>query len=211
VLVGTALWIGEADRPLTRIADLTHVGARYAAPSPRSRYVAVVGADGVWIVGLRDGSLRALSGSSGGCTNGIAWSKDETLLAWIDCSDLSVHITDVATDRVVRTIAGPATGLTAMPTGDLVVTRDSDEHGEGARSIGVVYTFGGTEKARFMGYAWSLSADGRYLLNVGSCCAGGPSSSLTDLRAPAAPPVMLPGVAAWTADGRILVTAFTRS
>jgi len=81
--------------------------------------------------------------------------------------------------------------------------------GEGARSLGIVYGFDGTEKARYLGYAWSISADGRYLLDIGSCCAGTPTSRLVDLRAPNASSVALPGIASWTADGRILVLGWT--
>ena len=102
-------------------------------------------------------------------------------------------------------------GMSALRKACFIVTRDSGQQGEGARSLGVVYSFAGTEKARYLGYAWSISADGRYLLNIGSCCAGGQSSSLVDLRTPDAQPVGLPGIASWTADGRIVVTSFSRS
>jgi len=210
VLVGGAeLWSGQPSGPLTRIADLKSVHALAATPSPRGTFVGIVGTDAVWVADLRDGAVRAVAGSTGGCGNGLAWSKDESLLAWMDCANLSVRVTDVAKNRIVRTIDGVATGLTGLPTGDLIVSRDSGENGEGARRLGVVYSFTGTEKARYLGYAWSLSADGRYLLNIGSCCAGGPSSSLVDLRAPDPKPISLPGIASWTADGRIIVTSFS--
>jgi hypothetical protein len=166
---------------------------------------------GISLVSLRDGSVRAVPGSSGSCDPGLAWSRDEALLAWIDCVTRTVRITDVATGRVLRTIDGAAVAVDALLTGDLIVTRDSGETGAGARSLGVVYGFDGTEKARYLGYAWGLSADGRYLLNIGSCCAGGPSSTITDLRSPGSQPVFLPGLASWMADGRILVAgSFTR-
>lgn len=211
LLIGSALWVGRPDQPLARIVDLAQVQPLNAVPSPGGTYVAVAGAQAVWLFDLRDGSARVLPGSSGGCARGFAWSEDEHLLAWIDCAALSVRITDAATNRIVRTIDGGANALSGLPTGDFIVTRDSGQQGEGARSLGVVYSFGGTEKARYLGYAWSISADGRYLLNIGSCCAGGPSSSLVDLQRPDAQPVGLPGIASWTADGRILVTSFSRS
>ena len=211
LLIGNALWLGRPDKPLARVANLAQVQPLNAAPSPGGTYVAVAGAQAVWLFDLRDGSARVLPGSSGGCARGFAWSQDEHLLAWIDCATLSVRVTDAVTNRIVRIIDGVANTLSGLPTGDFIVTRDSGQQGEGARSLGVVYSFGGTEKERYLGYAWSISADGRYLLNIGSCCAGGPSSSLTDLGTPNAQPIGLPGIASWTADGRILVTSFSRS
>ena len=211
VLVGSSVWVGRPEQPFARIADISQVQPLNAAPSPGGSYVAIAGAQAVWLFSLRDGSARALTGSSGGCARGFAWSQDERLLASIDCETLSVRITDTATSRIVRIIDGVANSLAGLPTGDFIVTRDSGQQGEGARSLGVVYSFAGTEKARYLGYAWSISADGRYLLNIGSCCAGGQSSSLVDLRTPDAQPVGLPGIASWTADGRIVVTSFTRS
>jgi hypothetical protein len=212
LLVGTSVWLGPATAvPLRLVADISRVQATSARPSPAGSYAAVAGADGVSLVNLRDGSVRAVTGSSGSCDPGLAWSRDETLIAWIDCATLAVRITDVATNRTVRTIDGVSRGLAALPTGDLIVTRDSGQTGEGARSLGVVYGFDGTEKAQYLGYAWSLSTDGRYLLNIGSCCAGGPTSTISDLRSPGMEPVMLPGLASWTVDGRILVAgSFTR-
>jgi hypothetical protein len=212
LLVGSSVWLGPATAaPLRTVADIGRLQATSAQPSPAGTYVAVVGADGVSLVNLGDGSVRPVTGSSSSCNPGLAWSRDETLIAWIDCATPAVRITDVATGRTVRTIDGASRALAALPTGDLIVTRDSGETGEGARSLGVVYGFDGTEKARYLGYAWSLSADGRYLLNIGSCCAGGPTSTISDLRSPAMQPVMLPGLASWTLDGRILVAgSFTR-
>jgi hypothetical protein len=211
LLIGSALWLGRPDQPLARIANLAQVQPLNGVPSPDGTYVVVAGAQAVWLFDLRDGSARVVPGSSGGCARGFAWSEDEHLLAWIDCATLSVRVTDTATNRIVRIIDGVATALSGLPTGDFIVTRDSGQQGEGARSLGVVYSFAGTEKARYLGYAWSISAEGRYLLNIGSCCAGGPSSSLTDLGTPNAQPIGLPGIASWTADGRILVTSFSRS
>lgn len=211
LLIGSTLWLGRPDQPLARIANLAQVQPLNAVPSPGGAYVAVAGAQAVWLFDLRDGSARVLPGSSGGCARGFAWSQDEHLLAWIDCATLSVRISDAATNRIVRIIDGVANALSGLPTGDFILTRDSGQQGEGARSLGVVYSFGGIEKARYLGYAWSISADGRYLLNIGSCCAGGPSSSLVDLQRPDAQPIGLPGIASWTADGRILVTSFSRS
>ncbi len=212
LLVGSSVWLGSATaEPLRMVADLSRQQPTFAQPSPAGTYVAVVGADAVSLVNLRDGSVRPVTGSSGSCAPGLAWSRDETLIAWIDCATLAVRITDVASGRTVRTIDGVSRALAALPTGDLIITRDSGQTGEGARSLGVVYGFDGTEKARYLGYAWSVSADGRYLLNIGSCCAGGPSSTISDLRSPSMQPVMLPGLASWTVDGRILVAgSFTR-
>jgi hypothetical protein len=190
---------------MRQVADLGGLRPISAQLSPRGRYVAVAGPDRIVVVDLRDRSVRQITGSTRGCVPGLAWSSDDRLLAWLDCAAAAVWISDVATNTVVRSIAGAARNVVSMPSGDIVVTRESGEQGAGARSLGVVYSFDGVEKARYLGYAWSASADGRYLLNIGSCCAGGPSSSLTDLRSPGAPPIFLPGIASWTADGRILV------
>lgn len=190
---------------MRRVADLAGLAPAIAQVSPRGTYVAVSGPGRTVVVDLRDGGIRGLTGSSGSCTPAPAWSADESLLAWIDCATSTVRITDVAKNAIVRTIDGDAKNVVTMPTGDLIVTRESGETGAGARSLGVVYGFDGTKREQYLGYAWSISADGRYLLNIGSCCAGGPTSTLTDLRMPSAQRIVLPGLASWTTDGRILV------
>src|SRR5438105_1392301 len=73
VLVGGAeLWSGQPSGPLTRIADLKRVHALAATPSPRGTFVGIVGTDAVWVADLRDGAVRAVAGSTGGCGNGLA-------------------------------------------------------------------------------------------------------------------------------------------
>lgn len=208
LFVGHGAWVGGPHgETLRRVADLAGVEATSAQPSPKGGYVAIAAPDAVRVVRIADGSIRTIPGSGQGCGSGLAWSADDKLLAWIDCAAKAVRVSDASTGGVVRTLAGETRAVASMPTGDLIVTRDSGERGEGQRSLGIVYGFDGTEKARYLGYAWSVSADGRFLLNIGSCCAGGPSSRLSDARTPGAPEVMLPGIASWTADGRILVTS----
>jgi hypothetical protein len=87
------------------------------------------------------------------------------------------------------------------------VSRESGEQGQGARALWVVYGFDGVEKVRYLGYAPSLSPDGRYLLDA-TCCAG-LASSIRDLRnSPDVQPIQFAGQASWLPDGRVLVLTY---
>ena len=114
-----------------------------------------------------------------------------------------MRIAEVATARIVRTLAGGAYGIATLLTGDLIVGDASAENGEGARLSWTVYGLDGVAKAHYLGYRPTLSPDGRYLLD-GTCCAG-EGSTLTDLRTSGAQPKPFGGTASWLPDGRILV------
>ena len=92
--------------------------------------------------------------------------------------------------------------MISLLSGDFAIVRESGEQGEGSRRLFIVYSFDGTEKARYLGYSISSSPNGRYLLD-GSCCAG-EGSALTDL-ASGQPTVGFAGSATWLRDGRVVV------
>jgi hypothetical protein len=94
-------------------------------------------------------------------------------------------------------------GVTPLLTGDFAVSRESGEHGEGQRRLIVVYSFAGAEKARYLGYAPTLSPDGRYMLD-GTCCAG-EGFVLTDLQTSGQPVRAVAGIAMWLPEGRVIV------
>jgi hypothetical protein len=70
-----------------------------------------------------------------------------------------------------------------------------------------VFSFDGTERARYLAHYPALSPDGRYMID-GTCCAG-QGFVLQDLRAPDQPGRTIAGSARWLADGRLLVIAFS--
>ncbi len=222
VLVGSKIWIGPADgsalKAIANATDPSGARARIAQASPRGRSLAFATPSVVGIVDLTSGAVRFLAQPKRSCDSGpyrtpgnLAWSSDERLLAWIDCgadgttANARVRIVDVAADRTVRLIEGGANSVAPQLSGDLVIYRDSGEQGAGARGLFVVLDFNGVEQARRLAYSHELSPDGRYLLQIATCCAGQPNSSLTDLATPSAQPIPLPGVGTWIADGRVLV------
>jgi hypothetical protein len=163
------------------------------------------------IVGLGSGSMRSIAGHYDQCAipigSRLAWSGDDARLAVVECDASAptrgVRIVDAASGRSVRTLEGGDFGVTSLLTGDVAIPRDSGERGQGSRRLFVVFSFDGIEKARYLGYAPTLSPDGRYLLD-GTCCAG-EGFVLTDLSAPDPSPPAIAGRAMWLADGRVLV------
>ena len=215
VLVGRQLWVSDPRGSAMRlVADARNAAgdiAGSAAPSPRGTFVALAWSDRVTVVDDGDGSLREISRDISLCAGrggpSLAWSLDERFLAWADCGATAgaarVRIAEVATARIVRTLAGGAYGIATLPTGDLIVGDASAENGEGARLSWTIYGLDGVAKAHYLGYRPTLSPDGRYLLD-GTCCAG-EGSTLTDLRTSGAQPKPFGGTASWLPDGRILV------
>jgi hypothetical protein len=214
VLVGDSVWTAASDgtaiRTVTELRGL--IAPRSAEVSAVGNYVALEWDDKVALVDLRSGSMRAISDHHNDCALPIqplarfAWSQDETRLATLECDASTptptVRITEIASGRIVKTIEGGELGVTPLLTGDFAVPRESGEHGEGSRRLFVIYSFDGTEKGRYLGYAVSASPNGRYLLD-GSCCAG-EGSGLTDLAAPGRQ-VGFGGAASWLRDGRVVV------
>jgi len=211
VLVGNAVWTAASDGTgLHTVTDLRGLSApRSAEVSAAGNYVALEWADKIAVVDLRSGSMRLISNHHDDCALpiGFAWSQDETRLATLECDASTpapiVRITEIQTGRIVKNIEGGDLGVVPLLTGDFAVPRDSSEQGEGSRRLFIVYSFDGTEKARYLGYAISASPNGRYLLD-GSCCAG-EGSALTDLAASGQPKVGFAGAAAWLRDGRVVV------
>jgi len=215
VLVGDSVWTAAKDGTAVRtVSELRGLAApKTAAVSPAGNYVALGWADKVAIVDLRSGSMRVIPDHHDECDLPIqplahfAWSQDEIRLATLECATSAptphVRITDLASGRTVSTIEGGDLGVFSLLTGDFAIAKESGEHGEGSRRLFVVYSFGGSEKARYLGYAVSASPNGRYLLD-GSCCAG-EGSGLTDLAAPGQPHIGFGGSATWLRDGRVVV------
>jgi hypothetical protein len=138
----------------------------------------------------------------------LAWSKDGALLAGTDDdanigATVRVRIVDVATDRTVRTIEGSARDISAFPTGELLIVRETDRIRE---FLGLVVGFDGVEHRRYVaGGAWWMSPDAKYLLQMEpSGGAGYPALTLIDLATGRSTPT---GAAAlfvgWSADGRL--------
>jgi hypothetical protein len=215
VLVGDAVWIASADGTGARnVKDLSSLSTpRTASVSPLGSYVALEWADQLAIVDLRSGAMRAIADHRDDCDlpisplSRVAWSQDELRLAMLECDASTatprVRIAEIASGRIVKTIEGGELGVAPLLSGDFALARESGERGEGSRRLFVVYSFDGTEKGRYLGYAISASPNGRYLLD-GSCCAG-EGSALTDLSAPGQPKVGFAGSATWLRDGRVLV------
>jgi hypothetical protein len=213
VLVAEAVWVGAADgSSIRKVADLSGLGRpQTAAVSLLGSSIALGWSDRLVIVALGSGSMQTISGYRDDCAipSGprLAWSNDDARLAAVECDASApatrVRIVDVASGRTVRTLEGGDLGVTSLLTGDLAVPRESGEQGAGSRRLVVVFSFLGIEKARYLGYAPTLSPDGRYLLD-GTCCAG-EGFVLTNLRAPDPSQPAIAGRAMWLADGRVLV------
>jgi hypothetical protein len=138
-------------------------------------------------------------------TNRAAWSKDEGRVAVMECAvdgAATTRIIDIAAARAVAVVAGGKFGIVAALSGDLLVSRDSGENGEGARLLWAQVSFTGVEKAQHLARGPGLSLDGRYLTDP-SCCAG-EGFELRDLSAGGAS-VGIQGSAQWLRDGRLLV------
>jgi hypothetical protein len=221
LLVGHDVWIGNGDGTVMRkIADAGAVAGNLpwtAVPSPNGERIALwaYSSDGhVAIVDLRDGRVSRIRGPFrrfGFDTRvSLAWSRDGALLAGTDSDSEAeptkarVRIVDVAADRTVRTIEGRAYTVSALPTGELLVVRESDEHGQGARDLGLVVGFDGVERRRYLGGGWSMSPDARYLLQIESSAAGFPRYTLIDLSTGRSSGFhVASGFGRWLADGRL--------
>jgi hypothetical protein len=215
VLVGDSVWTAARDGTGVRtVTELRGLAApKTAALSAVGNYLVLGWPDKVAILDLRLGSMRFISDHHDECDLPIdplarfAWSQDETRLATLECAASAptpnVRITDLVSGRIVTTIEGGDLGVVSLLSGDFAIVRDSGEQGEGSRRLFIVYSFDGTEKARYLGYAISASPNGRYLLD-GSCCAG-EGSALTDLAAPGQK-VGFGGSATWLRDGRVVVS-----
>lgn len=213
VFVGSSVWVSDVDGSATRaVADIRVLGdPTAAAVSPSGSFVVVGSTNGVAVVDLGTGAIKTFAGHRacglGPLTGRAAWSKDERRVALVECfvdAPTVTQIIDVATARNVAGVAGGIYGMVTALNGDLLVSRDSSEHGEGARQLWVQVSFDGVEKARHLARAPGLSLDGRYLTDP-SCCAG-EGFALRDLQAaPGAADVNIQGSAQWLRDGRVLV------
>ncbi|MEA2662720.1 MAG: hypothetical protein QOH08_2292 [Chloroflexota bacterium] len=220
LIVGRSVWIGNGDGTgMRKLADAaTALGGLpwSAVPSPSGERVALwaYNADGhVAIVDLRDGAVARVAGpfrrSAADAGVRLAWSRDGALLAGTDSDSeegpakARVRIADVAADRTARTIEGGVIGLSAFPTGELVVMRDSGERGAGQRLLGLVVGFDGLEHRRYLGCGWSMSGDARYLMESECGGAGYPGYTLIDLSTGASEGFgAATPFARWLADGR---------
>jgi hypothetical protein len=221
LIVGRDLWLGNGDATAMRkIADAGAAAGNLpwaAVPSPNGQRIALWGysADGhVAIVDLRDGLVTRIAGPfrrfGSDTAVSLAWSRDGTLLAGTDSDSEAeptkarVRIVDVATDRTVRTIDGRAHRVSSFPTGELLVVGESDERGQGARDLGAVFGFDGVERRRYLGGWWTMSPDGRYLLQHEVGAAGYPSFTLIDLTSGRSDGFHVDsGFGRWLADGRL--------
>jgi len=137
---------------------------------------------------------------------GLAWSADEARLAVSDCVAASstqyrTRILEPATGATVAVVSGGTYGIRSLLTGDLIVSSEPTQGGEGARPRWVIYSFSGVEKARLVGYAPTVSPDGRYVLDS-TCCAG---EGFTLAPLGTEPDRATMGSAIWLPDGRVLV------
>jgi hypothetical protein len=214
VLVGDGIWVGPPDGSAVRtVSDLRAFGKPVtAAVSALGNFVALGWSDRLMIVDLASGATRLISNHHDECGpetswfTRLAWSRDERRIAVVECpapATQTVRIVDLASDRTAATLEGGDMGVTTLLTGDFTVSRESGEHGEGQRRLIVVYSFAGAEKARYLGYAPTLSPDGRYMLD-GTCCAG-EGFVLTDLQASGQPMRAVGGIAMWLPEGRVIV------
>ncbi len=198
VLVGRHVWVGEGDgASMRQIADAVAAVGGYpwvAVPNPAGTQLALWGYNGdghIALVGLDDGAVRTITGpfrrSCADCGVTLAWSADGRLLAGTDADTevgqqpARVRVIDVASDRTVRTLEGNVFSIIGLPTGELIVVRDSGEYGAGSRMLGVRMGFDLVERTRYLGCGWAMSPDGRYLLE--GICGGGagyPTYVVTD-------------------------------
>jgi hypothetical protein len=200
VMIGRGVWVGDLNgNDMKRIADtqaLVRGAVWLAVPDPSLKRVALWGynSDGhIAVVDITSGAAQLVSGPFRRCVadgaTSFAWSADGRLLAGTDCDSeegpgkARVRIVDVATDRTVRTIEGGAYGITGLSTGDFIVVRESGETGAGSRHLGLVMSFDGQERGRYLGGAWRMSPDARYLLQSELSPAGCCGFTMLDLTA----------------------------
>lgn len=223
LMVGRSVWIGDGrGASMRRIADAQAAVGGYpwvAVPDPAGKRLALWGynADGhIAVIDLADGRAQRITGpfrrSGADGAVSIVWSADGTSIAGTDNDAETGHptarvrVVDVASDRTLRTLEGDVWWLHGLANGELVIARSSGETGAGARRLGVRTGFDLVEKARYLGCAWSMSRDGRYLLQTE--CSGGaghPPHTLIDLRSGALNTFLLqtPASPHWLADGRL--------
>jgi hypothetical protein len=191
VMVGRGVWVGDTNaNNMKRIADAgTAVDGTVwiSLPDPAEQRIALWGynTDGhIAIVDLATGAVQRITGPFRRCgadaAASFAWSGDGRLLAGTDCDSeqgnakARVRIVDVGADRTVRTIEGGTSGINGLPNGNFMLVRDSGETGAGSRLLGLVMGFDGLERARYLGGAWQMSPDRRYLLqselSPAGCC-----------------------------------------
>jgi hypothetical protein len=198
VMVGRGVWVGDMSAGgMKRVADAEALLGGHpwlALPDPNETRIAIWGynADGhVPVVDLGSGATRMLTGPFRRCAAdgfaSFAWSADGRFLAGTDCDTEEgpakgrVRIVDVAADRTVRTIEGGVYTISGLPTGNFVLVRDSGESGAGFRLLGLIVGFDGQERGRYLGHAWRMSPDRRYMLQTRFQPAGGPDYTLFDL------------------------------
>ena len=215
--VGTNVWVSGADGTATRaFADLRVLGGdpNAVSVSANGSFIAVGSATELAIVDLGTAAIKTLPDHRAACgagavTSRIAWSKDESRVAVVECAvdgPATTRIVDVAAARAVAVVAGGKFGIVAAfngANGDLLISRDSGENGEGARLLWAQISFEGFEKARHLARAPGLSPDGRYLTDR-SCCAG-EGFELRDLLSAGGAGVGFQGSPQWLRDGRLLV------
>jgi hypothetical protein len=224
LIVGRGLWLGNGDGSGMRYVTDAMAAAGglpwTAVPSPVGDRVAIWAytADGhVAVVDLRSGSVATVAGPfrryGADGRVWLAWSRDGTMLAGTDSdseqgpASARVRITDVATNRTVRTIEGGAISVSSFPTGELVVVRDSGQQGAGAQLLGLVMGFDGVEHHRYFGAGWYMSPDQHYILQPQAGGAGFSGFTLIDLVAgrTAGAGFGLSGqFGRWLADGRLV-------
>lgn len=214
LLVGNEAWtLNGRGEGAQRIADVRRNGF---APT-----LAVPSANGIVALGYMDGTLALLDlhdatvRSFGSLpATSVAWSKDAKLLAAVVCDmcggpdGARVTVIDVTSGASVRVIPGGGSRVSALPTGDLMLVGPSEYIGEGAPSLGRIVGFDGAERSRYLGGQWSMSPDGRYLLQMepvgGAGSAEGTTYTLIDLRSGVRTPTMfLPWTLVWLPDGRL--------
>lgn len=221
LIVGRNVWIGDPDgASMRKVADAASAAGNLpwtAAPSPTGERVAIWGysADGhIAIVDLRDGTVARVVGpfrrSAADGSVSLAWSRDGAVLAGTDSDSETgpaktrVRIVDPATDRTVRTIEGGIFYVSSFPTGELMVVRDAGEQGAGARNLGLVMGFDGTEHRRYLGCSWVMSPDARLILQGECGGAGLIGHTLIDLSAGSSYGFGTPTpFRRWLSDGRL--------
>jgi len=217
LVVGRKAWIGSGDatalQPLADVSTADGVPDSVAV-SADGRRAALSYHGRVSVLDLRSGvigpPLDAFRPCAGMTAVPMTWSLDGTRLAGLDCptdQQATVKIVDTATRRAVTTIPGEAYSLSTFPTGELLIVGPSGISGEGAPSLGVVLTFDGVERQRYMGGGWQLSPDGRYLLQMepvgGAASELGTIYTLIDQRTALRYRLFLPWGSRWLADGRL--------
>ena len=227
LFVGRRVWIGDArGTRVTLVPDaVAPAGARPVAVAPyRAAYAALGYPDGsVVILDLASGATRRLSQRFGPCgaAPSLTWSLDGVLLLGTDCetqdpSSEKLRVVDVVSDRTVKTLDGAGVyRVSTFANGHFLVKAPSRIYGEGTPSFGIEMKLDGTEVRRYTGGgAWTMSPDGRYVLQSDQL--GGAASSfaypwrLIDVSSGAEYRFAIPpGLTQWLADGRLVdVNAF---